>query len=182
MRKLSMKKPGTAPSEEVKASDSGGVSADGAGARGPLGRAPAGCEPLDPLPPFLAPCLAPFFDPALPPWAPFPRPAPAGVRGALGWALGPGSVTVVSTVVRGGGAVVDSPPEPVPAGGEAWPVGVEGVVAGGGALDGPLGPDGPGSAAAALPGPASDSAARPGSRTRMADLALIASLSCRGGS
>src|SRR5262249_39481017 len=141
-------KAGTAPSEEEKTSGSDGVSADGAGARGPLGLAPVGGEPLpDPLAPFLAPCLAPFFAPPLPPWAPFPRPACAGAGGALGWALRPGSVTVVSTVVRGGGAGVDAPLEPVPTGGEASPVGVEGIVVGGGEL----GAEGAGSAAGAWP-------------------------------
>jgi len=126
--------------------------------------------------------LAPLFAPPLPPWAPLPRPACAGVGGALGWALRPGNVTVVSTVVRGGGPGVDPPLEPVPTGGEAWPVGVEGVVVVGWTLGGMLGEEVAGSAAGAWPGPAKDSDARPGSRTRMAGLALIASLSFRGGS
>ena|SRR5438105_12728894 len=51
MRKLSMKKPGIPASEDEKASGSGGVSAEGDGARGPCGRAD------DPALPFAAPTL-----------------------------------------------------------------------------------------------------------------------------
>jgi hypothetical protein len=82
----------------------------------------------------------------------------------------------------------------VPAGGEVAPVGVEGVVTGAdGVVAGveevvagveELGAEGvvAGPAATAAPEVASDSVARPPSRTPMADLALIASLSSRGGS
>src|ERR1700733_14200236 len=115
-----MKKPGTPAIEEDSDSGSGGVSAEGLGARLPrLGLAAE--PPVLPLAAVGEPCSC---APAPPPCAPFPD----GVLPCALWPLTCGAVAVGAGVVvgveLGGGSAV----EPVPG------VGVVGVVSGAGVV------------------------------------------------
>jgi hypothetical protein len=162
-----MKNAGMPDSDAEKPNGSGGVSADGEGARGPLRRAPGA-----PLGRAAGPALAlrgcALGEPPEELWGRCERTTGAAPAGAAGFGVGAGSTVSVGAV-----SVVC--------------VGVLVLVVGGGGLAALAVPEAPGSAArlpdgSASPG-ASASAAASTNRERLCAMAgLIASLSCRGGS